>query len=476
MGNEFLGQSNRRGAIGIIGGGFTGANLALQLLRTTSALVLVIERGPRRGGGLAYSTPIRKHLLNVPANQMSAYPESPGHFVRWAQLNYDSSAGPGAFLPRFVYGYYLEWLLEEAERAYPGRLQWKRDEAISLRRNENRVEVRLRSGALAGVDKLVLATGNFPPSDALLPGITAGSARYAGYAWAPNALENIEEMRSILLIGSGLTSVDTVLALRERGFRGTIYILSRHGLLPRVHSRSSEWPTYWDVGMPSTAHALLHLVRRQIDGAVARGADWRNVIDSLRPCTQRIWQSLAAEEKRRLLRHVRPYWEVHRHRLAPEVAAQIEQELQDGSLQMRTGRVLQYRESAEGAEIVYRKARTDDTETLRVDRVINCTGPETDCRKMNDPLIRDLLSQGLARPDALSLGLDVSDEGALMDSDGTSSKQLYALGPLRKGALWETTAVPEIRVQVAQLVPQLAGRFSRGEYRLEQYSAQRIAV
>jgi uncharacterized NAD(P)/FAD-binding protein YdhS len=171
----------------------------------------------------------------------------------------------------------------------------------------------------------------------------------------------------------------------------------------------------------------------------------------LRPFTPQIWQSLPLAEKRRFLRHVRPYWEVHRHRVAPEIGRLIGHQLLSGQVQIHTGRITRYSEDGEGVDIVYRDRRNGNDERLRVDRVINCTGPEADCRKLDGPLLTNLRKQKLARPDPLFLGLDVSGDGALIDACGEGSDFLYAVGPARKGSLWETTAVPEIREQVSRL-------------------------
>jgi uncharacterized NAD(P)/FAD-binding protein YdhS len=166
---------------------------------------------------------------------------------------------------------------------------------------------------------------------------------------------------------------------------------------------------------------------------------------------------LPKNEKRRFLRHARPYWEVHRHRIAPEIGGLIGYQLVNHHIQARAGRISGYREDKDGVDISYRDRKTGKDESLRVDRVINCTGPETDWRRLDNPLLASLQEQHLARPDSLFLGLDVSDDGALIDTDGKPSDFLYTIGPSRKGSLWETTAVPEIRKEVLDLVKHLLG-------------------
>jgi uncharacterized NAD(P)/FAD-binding protein YdhS len=303
---------------------------------------------------------------------------------------------------------------------------------------------------------IVLALGNLPPSDPILPGRSNLCQRYVPDPWAENALDHVTPASGILLICSGLTSVDVAFAARARGFRGTIHILSRHGLLPKGHRLRVERASI--CGLESfrpTAHGLLRWVRGQTEPAEIRGFDWRLVIDSLHPFTQQIWRSLPYAEQQRFFRHLRPYWEVHRHRLVPEIDASVASKISSGQIQIHSGRITVFHENAKGVEITYRDRKSGNLESLRVDCVFNCTGPGVDCRKVRDPLLKDLLSQELACPDPLVLGLQVSEAGASIDGHGTASDLVYNVGPARKGDLWETTPVPEIRDQISELAKHL---------------------
>ena len=199
----------------------------------------------------------------------------------------------------------------------------------------------------------------------------------------------------------------------------------------------------------------MRLVANQAHLAAVEGSNWRAAVDALRPVMQDIWRSLPLVEQRRFLRHARAFWEVHRHRIAPEIADVLADLIESGQVRMYAGRVTRYREKQAFAEVIIRQRGSGKAVTLRVDRMINCTGSESDCRCIDDCLITSLFKQGLARPDPLFLGLDVDENGSLIDSNGVASRGLYALGPMRKGRLWETTAVPEIRVQAAELAAHL---------------------
>jgi uncharacterized NAD(P)/FAD-binding protein YdhS len=258
------------------------------------------------------------------------------------------------------------------------------------------------------------------------------------------------------------------MALKSKGFRGIIHVLSRQGLFPRPrrHVRQDEsWPLFWNESSPRTARGLLRLIRSQVQAAADEGIDWRGVIDSLRPVTQDLWGSLPLEEQRRFLRHARAYWDVHRNRLAPEIGDVLADMQSEGQVRLHTGAVTRYSEERDRAEVRYWDRKSRSEKRLHANRVINCTGSESDCRRIDESFITSLFAQGFARPNPLFLGLDVDRNGALIDYKEIPSDQLYAIGPTRKGCLWETTTVPEIRVQAAALGERLADMFERGSNR-----------
>lgn len=440
----------------IIGGGFSGAAVAVQLLRQSSpgTSIVLFDRSPAPGRGLAYGTNCSQHLLNVPVSDMSALPDDPNHFLRWARQNVRTTLTGSEFVARRAYGQYASDLLTSEILARRGRhFALETSDVLSLEPGELSVRITHRYGA-AVARKVILATGNQPPSDPL-PFANVSSERYVGYAWEPSALEGLPQNSSVLILGSGLTSIDVVLALREKGNLGSVHLLSRHGLLPHMYRRESPWDRKWTDSLPRTARGLLRAVRDQVQLAAARNIDWRAVVDSMRPSIPTAWASLSIKEKRRFLRHLRCYWDVHRHRVAPEIYFLLQELMLQARVTVHAGRILSYRESGNHVQVQIRERRTGLTSFIAVDRIINCTGSETDCRKLDDVLIRDLLYRGLARPDPLSLGLDTSQDGALIDAQGAPSNMLFAIGPLVKGILWECTAVPEIRHRAQALAQKL---------------------
>jgi uncharacterized NAD(P)/FAD-binding protein YdhS len=450
----------------IVGGGFSGTMLAVHLLRASEHLsIAVLEPRNLPGRGLAYSSPHRFHLLNVPAGEMSAFPDLPDDFLHWARTNIDPDMRERSFPTRSGYGSYLAGILEKAQaECGHKRLDWVRSKALSLHRSPNGYSVQTDRGGEIHARVVVLATGNFPPSNPGFGQMKFTGAHYFSFPWAPGAVDNLRPADDVLLLGSGLTSLDLIMALKSKGFRGTIHVLSRKGLFPRARRQQrpiEPWPVFWTDKSPQTVRGLLRLIRAQVHAAEQKGIDWRAVIDSLRPLTNDIWRSLPIIEKRRFLRHLRSHWDIHRHRAAPEIADLLTDMQTEGQVCLHRGILVGYTPRDSGVDVRYWDWRSGTEKSLHVSRVINCTGSESDCRRLDDSLIVSLFVQGLARPDPLFIGLDVDNHGTLLDDKGNAPRSLFAIGPPRKGVFWETTTVFEIRQQAIDLAGHLVQLLER---------------
>ncbi|MBE9178039.1 FAD/NAD(P)-binding protein [Oculatella sp. LEGE 06141] len=460
-------------AIAILGGGLSGALVAIHLLKTARhpLSITLIDRH-HLGQGTAYSTSFDCHLLNVPAGKMSLFADQPDHFLHWLQSQgkWNQPTLAQSFIPRKIYGQYIQATLDQAEIYASSQVQLHRisDEAIALQPVPGGMTIHLRYGSPIRADRVVLALGNLPPVPPPVADPTFYSSdRYIDSAWTfqPNA---VASDAPVILMGSSLTAIDTVLALRQQKHQGTIHLVSRHGLLPHAHKQIDATVPPLSVGwdssvlshvastkQPITVRHVMRQVRQAVESAVAQGHDWRSVIDAIRPHTQRLWQSLSVTEQRRFLRHVRVYWDNHRHRIAPGVADAIAHLQQINQLKVHAGRILAYDEDRDGVNVVMRQRCCHEQTTLRGSVVINCTGATGDYRKASQQLIASLLDAKLICPDELSLGLRVASNGAIVDAVGTVSQHLYTLGSPRKGELWETTAVREIRDQAKVLTQEL---------------------
>jgi uncharacterized NAD(P)/FAD-binding protein YdhS len=448
--------------VAIVGGGVSGAFVAVQLLRLARAPleIALIDRSGRFGRGVAFGTASEFHLLNVRAGSMSALPDDPDHFVRWLHGPSDNGPAPGGgpedFLPRSVYGAYVAAALDEAERAAVPGVTLRRlvGEAVAARPSRGSVSILLADGSELPAAHAVLALGNRPPTSPAAPGLSRlVPSRYVSDPWTPGALEAVAADGPVLLVGTGLTMVDVALVLAERGVEGPLHAVSRRGKLPRSHAPLPPQPL--TPLAPGESIGLSDLVRRVREVSTERSLGepegWRAVVDGLRPRTQELWQGFSELERRRFLRHVRPYWDTARHRIAPDVARRLEGLLRSGTLRPRAARLVRVEAEADGARVWLRGRGAVADESLLVTAIVNCTGPGEVYAGTVGPLVDGLFQSGAARPGPLGLGLDAGPDGLLIGADGVRSTVLSTLGPPRKGSLWETLAVPEIRAQARDL-------------------------
>jgi len=437
--------------IGVVGAGFSGLLTAVQLSRRLpDAELWLIEKGPRFAEGAAYGTRDADHVLNVRLGNMSAFPEDPEHLSRWLAGQTRWSA-QGAFITRGDYGRYLRAILAEtlaeAPDSSPSRLRLVHDEAVELWREGQSWGLRLASGASHSLDVAVLALGNLEPArPAGLQDAVVEAGRYIADPWRGGG-ELPEDARRILLIGSSLTMVDTALSHAQPDRR--FLALSRRGLLPRAHKAG-------ELALPSQTYSgsprnVLRQARQ-----MALSSDWRAVTDDLRRSARRLWQSWTRIERRRFLTHLRPIWDVHRHRLAPSVAKRMHAMIAAGELSVEAARIIRI-EMADRRVLVTLKPRGwSRTTTRKVDVVINCTGPLADVAASRIPLVQSLVASGQARADPDGLGLDVDRDCRLRDAEGQAQDDLYAVGPMTRGAFWEVTSVPDIRIQAAEVAQVIA--------------------
>ena len=442
----------KRTRVAIIGAGFSGVALAAQLVRQKPALdVVLIERGRRFGPGLAYSAEDTRHLLNVRASNMSALADEPDDFVRWLRGRGQRDAG--AFAPRRNYGDYIEGVLSRA-RSTGWRCGFKqvRDEALACRRGADKWRVTLAAGADIEADAVALALGHAPQSP-LAAFAQAGVTPLE--PWRVDALRAISPAASVLIMGAGLTMVDVVLSLTKRQRTGTIYALSRRGLAPRAHLEFAA-PPGEPLRLPGALSAAVQEFRREIERMRARGEPWQMAMDRLRADSPALWRRLPLDAQQRFLRHLRPWWDAHRHRAAPEVAAQIAALQSEGRLRVLAGEVVAVRTSGSTIEVRHRQRGSLVRHRIEVARVINCTGANNNLARSPEAILRQVLEEGVARAHATGLGLDVDEDGRVLGQGGAAQAGLYALGPITQGVFWEATAVPEIRARAAALAETIA--------------------
>lgn len=466
--------------IAIIGGGFTGVMTLANLLRLGNKLdeplhIVLIERQAALGEGAAYRTNDVRHLLNVPANRMSVWPDQPDHFMAFAQSR-DPAINPYDFLSRKFYGQYVrETMLQLAEAASKQlSVTLVRDEATRLAPSaSSRWSIETAGGRNVHADLTVLAIGHRPPNDPFTKQWIGPRTRLVADPWAALVLSQIGPDEPVLLVGSGLTAIDVVLTLNRQDRSAPLIAISRRGLAPTSHLQRqepatdlSQFLTCWlETAEPLTIRRVVSTLRRHIPVAQEAGIQWQQVIDGLRLQVPQVWDRLAAAERLRFLTHVRPFWEVHRHRMAPAVAETIERLRREKKLEVTAGTVMSATADAEGVDVTFSCRGSSTRRTVRVSWVINCTGPGVHKYPSTHPLLRPLLETGVLCSDELSLGVLTDAVGRAIPASGRPIPTLLIAGTLRKAKVWESTAVAELREQ-AQMIAQTALATLRSTHKL----------
>jgi uncharacterized NAD(P)/FAD-binding protein YdhS len=428
-----------RRTVAVVGGGCAGVLATRQILRATDDRVVLIEPG-EPGGGLAYGLAARPwHLLNSRAGAMGADPDDPGDFARWA------GCGPDDFRPREEYGRYLQAIFGDTRASAGERLTVRPARAAAL----SAAGVVLADGELVRADDVVLATGH--PTAARPVAVDARHPDYLDDPWRPGALDAIDPHVPVLLIGAGLTAVDVALTLTADGRRDApITLVSRRGQVPLTHTVRAAPPA-----VPALDDcARLRDVVRAVRESAAQAGDWRAVVDGMRPYLDKLWVAFTPDEQEAFLRHLARPWECHRHRMAPAVGAEVAALRAEGRLEVRAGGPRSLVAPPAGGMLAELEAGAQ-----WFGAVVNCAGPGR-LPAAAGPFVSGLLAAGQARVGPHGLGLDIDPDGRLIGADGRPQQGRWLIGPLRRGAQWETTAVPEIRSQAASLTASLAASLS----------------
>jgi uncharacterized NAD(P)/FAD-binding protein YdhS len=446
----------------IVGGGFSGAIFGLKLHRKCPTWrIIIAEPKKRLARGVAYGACGPDHLLNVPVSRMEI--GLTPSFSDWLQERRafiaDALVESGldlnaAFVPRRLFGDYIEERVREAldSKALVG-LSSVRGEVVRLLKDDRGVV--LTDGREIKADIVVLAMGNLPPrppggGDAWL----YDSGFFIPDPWAVDAFSDVDPDEPLLLIGTGLTTVDIALRLTQTGHRGSLLAISRRGLIPRTHEAGGTWDEFLQGKIPASPRVLTRIVRQQVALAASQGVVWQRVFDAARSAVPGIWNGWSDFSRRQFLRHLRPRWDIHRHRMAPRVSEGLAKLRSAGALEVLAGRIVGYRPAGRFVDVALR-IRGGSDRLFTAGHVINCTGPGGDFAKTAIPLLAELRERKLVVPDPLSVGVETRD-CAVVDGAGETSSWLFALGPLTRPAWWEITAVPEINLQIERLVAQLS--------------------
>lgn len=463
------GNGGRRRIV-VIGGGFSGAAFAVHLARATPLTEIeVIEPRAMVGGGLAYSTADLVHRINVPSSRMSLYPGDETHFQRWLErsgaagaLDEATTCDGRCFPPRILFGRYVADEFARVAKT-TGRLRHVRARAMSVRADAAGYAVTLEDGSVRLADVVVLALSHPPPE---APSVFAGLGGTEGFvtdSWAEGALDGIAADARVLIVGTGLTMADVVATLDARGHRGPITALSRRGLTSRGHCAGTGGKLGDFSSTPATsAAALLSAIRAAVRDGNAAGRPWQDVLDAARNQGTAIWSALPVVERRRLVRHLRPYWDVHRFRIAPQTEAILARRRREGTLSIIAASLRAAERTSDGFEIAVRPRGTDGVVRACYDAVVITTGPGHGGIFRTNPALASLAQAGLAGPDPVGLGIHVDGESRVVAVDGRPLDDLLVVGPLARGTFGELMGVPEVARHTHAVAQSLAARLDSG--------------
>ena len=451
--------------IGIIGAGFSGTMTAVHLLQNASEPIelFIINQKESFIRGIAYNPYSQKHLLNVPTAKMGAFADKPGHFLDWVmqQKNYSDKEKEivgNSFLPRFLYGDYLENVWKETvnfPKAKRSTVKIIESIVSDAALENNACILSLDNGEKITVDYCVLASGNHLPGNPKIKNTAFyQSKNYFRNPWDKKAVSNLGSDKPVLIIGNGLTMVDTVLGLLEQGFTNSIYSISPNGfnILPHRHIGLKYTKMADELSHTHTLRDIVRLFNKHIKLIRDFGLSAEPLIDSLRPHTQEIWLRLTQDEKRLFMGRLRHLWGVARHRIPLHIHDKLQQLRIDKKLFIRSGKLNDIIERDGNIEVSFFDKKEKHEEKIFVSRVINCTGPETDLIKLENSYLKNLLERGVIFQDELKLGInaDVKTFNAA-DKNGNSHKNIFVIGSNLKGMLWESTAVNELREQAERI-------------------------
>jgi len=455
--------------IGIIGGGFTGTMTAVQLIdkSTEPFEIILINERETLNKGIAYNPYSDKHLLNVIAGKMSAYPDKPDHFLEWVMKkdnfqNKDKTLIANSFLTRQLYGEYICFIWKEANESAESKqikISVIDSFVVDLDVSESYVSIWLDNNLKLNVDECVVATGNHIPRN---PGIKNmnfyNSPNYFQNPWKIESVKDTKENLPVLIVGNGLTMVDTVLGLLEQGFKGEIYSISPNGfnILPHRHNGLKYSKLVEELRDDMNIYELVKLINKHIKTVREYGVSAEPIIDSLRTQTQKIWKSFSEKERELFMSRLRHLWGVARHRIPLHSHDKIQQLRIDGKLHINSGKIIDITELNESITVQYFDKKENGIKAINVSRIINCTGPETDLTNLDKSFLKNCLLKGILTQDKLRIGIKADTESfQIINSNGKPHTNLYTIGSNLKGELWESTAVNELRGQAEKLAKKL---------------------
>lgn len=440
-----------RPVVAIIGGGFSGTAIAYHMAKQTSQNdieIIIIEPRESLGGGLAYSTTDPAHRINVPAAKMTMVSAEPDHFINWLKTDeasaedvFAQTAKGDDFPQRSVFGRYVHDHIKPFLQS--GQVRHIKNKAVSATFADKKYNLVLGDNTALNADVVVIATTHPSPSVPTALQHLTGTPRFIANPYTTDALNTIKPEQAVLIVGTGLTAADMIASLDRRNHHGPITALSRHGYRSRGHAHAAV-EAFGTFGNDATARSLLGKVRQTLQHAAKKGLSWHPVLDALRDQAPSIWGILPVQERRRLVRHLRSLWDVHRFRIAPQVEAVLDRRLLEGSLTILPASLHSARIDEGRFKVSYRQRYGASIETASFDAIIITTGPAHSAIARENAFVGSLFAQGLLSADPIGIGLHTAQTGQAIGLEGKAIPSLYIGGPLARGTFGELMGVPEV--------------------------------
>lgn len=462
--------------IAIIGGGFSGTMIGVHLIEkaSTPLEIKIINETEVLNTGIAYNPYSKRALLNVVSSRMSAFASDPEHFLNWLMQqdhfrDKDRTLIANSFLPRYLYGEYLKDIWNHAlKRAGEKNIHVDviSSAVMDLTLLKDSIDIELRDQSRLSANYTVIASGNhLPGNPKIKSSFFSSSQHYFQNPWDIRSVSGIGSKEPVLIIGNGLTMVDTVIGLQENGFQGQIVSISPNGfnILPHRHNGLSYTKLVEEIEEKTGLFELVKLFNKHMKLIREYGLSAEPLIDSLRPLTQTIWKRLTIDEKKIFMSRLRHLWGVARHRIPLHIHDKLQQLRIEGRLHIVSGKLIDIVENEGNIMAWFYDKKQKQSVQLAVSRVINCTGPETDLLKLKDNYLKNALLKGILCQDELKLGINADPNTfEALNSAGNLQSGLYVMGSNLKGVLWESTAVSELRVQAEQIAGDISGKILRG--------------
>lgn len=447
--------------IAIIGGGYTGAVLALHLARHApgGTRIAIIEPRVELGSGLAYETLADEHHINVPAERMGVGVEAPDRFDVWLKVHHPELIGDGhpehTYVSRRWFGVFVRDRLADALRHSHVSVHHIKARAVSARATAGGTEIQLSNGEtpLRARHVVIAVSHGLPVLPHGIPSALAARRGLLENPWDIDRLKEIPSEGRVLIIGTGLTMADIIASLIARGHRGRILALSRHGLLARKAGPGHVPPGLDLAAWPAAPLArYVKQIRAEIVQAEAQGLPWRGVFTALRVQSEHLWSRLTPADQRRFLRHLKAFYDVHRYRMPPETYELIEAAEARGQVEIFAARFVRAEATAAGFEAIIRRRGPKTDEHLAVAAIVNCTGPKQKLGADPTTFLGALIAGGIVRVDPFGLGLAIDRDFRAIGG----APDVYALGPLTRERFGDTYGAPEIQLHAERLARQLA--------------------